>query len=143
MNTKQILISFFIIAFTLISCNPSTQFENSTEVSLESKKEAFSSSEQIQLTLVNDTHEDLYLNYCGPALLYKLEIKEEENWKNYSFGLCLDIYTPEFRPVLEPGTTKEITFDSLDAGEYRYNLTYKLSSGESDSHEISIEFSVQ
>lgn len=143
MNTKQILSSFFIIAFILISCNPSTQFDGSTDIRLESKKESFSSSEQVQLTLVNNTNNDLYLNYCGPTLLYKLEAKENENWINYAGGICLAIYTSEFVPVLEPGETREITFDSLDTGQYRYNLAYKLSSGESDSQEISTEFLVQ
>jgi len=69
---------------------------------LVSKKESFSSSEQVQLTLVNNTTEDLYLNYCGPALLYKLEAKENENWINYAVGLCLALYAPEFVPALKP-----------------------------------------
>lgn len=143
MNTKQILTSFFIVAFTLMSCNPSTQFEDSKEVSLESKKEAFSSSEQVKLTLVNNTNKDLFLNYCGPTLHYKLEAKENENWISYASGICLAIYSSEFVLVLEPGQKKEITFDSLAANQYRYNLAYKLSSAELDSKEISTEFLVR
>lgn len=143
MNTKQILRFYFIFAFTLISCSPSTQFGTSTEVNLQSEKEVFSSSEQVQLTLANDSSEDLYLNYCGPTLLYKLEAKEKENWTNYSGGVCLALYASEFVPVLKPGKTKEITFDSLEVGQYRYNLAYKLFSGESESQKISTEFLVQ
>ena len=127
----------------LLSCNPATQFEGSTDVSLESEKEKFSSGEQVQLTLFNDTNSDLFLQYCGPSLLYRLEAKENERWINYAGGLCLALYAPEFVPVLEPGRTKEITFDSLVVGQYRYNLSYKLSSVASDNQEVSIEFVVK
>lgn len=140
---RQIPACFFLIVFTLVGCNPLTQFENPADVRLESEKEAFSSSEEVQLTLVNETDEDLYLNYCGPALIYKLESKEKEDWVSYAGGLCLAVYTFEFVPVLEPGASKEIIFDSLEAGEYRFNLSYKLNSSGGDSKEISVEFLVQ
>lgn len=149
MNTKFILISCFIIASTFNSCSNSTQVEDLADVRFQSEQEVFSSSESVEILLFNDTDEELYLYHCGPVLLGSLDIKVNEEWINYEGGarnysfFCLWIYIPTFIPALEPGETRELTFDSLDVGEFRYSLPYQLSSVESDTLEVSFEFLVR
>ena len=149
MNTRYILIRCFIVAITLNSCSNSTQVEGLADVSFQSEKEVFSSSESVEILLVNDTDEELYLYHCGPVLLGSLDIKVNEKWINYEGGarnysfFCLWIYIPTFIPALELGETRELTFDSLEAGEFRFSLPYQLSTVESDTLEVSIEFLVR
>ncbi len=138
------LFCLLFISIILISCESSlTQHRYGENVVLKSEKKIYSSNEQVILHLYNETNDVLYLNYCGPTLLYELDQKNKGNWTPYSGGACLAMYLIKFTPSVKPGETKTINLHKLEVGEYQLNLPYKLTSTSSETDTLIAKFYIQ
>jgi len=127
---------------SLSSCDGSVSpHKNDLSIELISKNEELSIDENIELILHNGTNSTLYLEFCGPNMLYSIERKEEGEWIHYSGGICLDLYVPEFIPAVGPGKSKTISLKITSSGIYRIILPYKLNS-ETEVQIIEFKFAV-
>ncbi|MDZ7692097.1 MAG: hypothetical protein U5K69_13365 [Balneolaceae bacterium] len=143
MNAAKRVTFFFLGILILTGCSPSTKVDERLEVTLQSEQQVYSADEKISLRLENTTDNVVYLNYCGPVLLYQLEVKGKEKWKTVGSGICLAIYASEFVPAVKPGKSKVIELYQQKTGQYRYSLSYTLSSASSKVQQVNEKFGVR
>ncbi len=141
---RAIFVILFVIlgtAFTACSIISGSDFYG--DASLNAAQEDFTETETVELILKNESNTSLYLEYCGPAMIFWHQIMKDDGWSSFNFTICLDIYIPEFRKVLDPGESKTITLDVFDFGLNRFAIPYKLGSSDSEEKKLTAEFWVE
>lgn len=134
------VILFVILGTAFTACTNISGSDFYGDASLNAAQEVFTETETVELILKNESNTSLYLEYCGPAMIFWHQVMKDDRWSSFNFTICLDIYIPEFRKVLDPGESKTITLDVFDFGLNRFAIPYKLGSSDSEEKTLTAEF---
>ncbi len=107
---------------------------DSSPVIVETDQQSYTLGERISFTASNRTESrTLYLNFCGPDLIYQTQQLEDRSWEGYSGTLCKAIYAIEYEAVAEAGERYRWDSAIRDEGSYRVKLYFKLDSTAEES----------